>query len=242
MGWPIVELSMLLLIAGISFVMRKSNLEDHWTSCRLAAEQLRLARLCLLLFVIPTALRDADIPRQNALAFTVRALNEVKRAVRDQGLPRSPPDFTVARGVAWLDLIVADQAAYHENNYHRLAQTEKSLGKWGSYYFVLGVLAVLAHFFREMPALLILAAAGPAFAAALHDVGARLGIAYRIVLSRETGAELVSIHETLRQFDTTLPLEKAWPALRALALRASNAMGNESTSWHSLARREKDNV
>jgi hypothetical protein len=247
--WPAVELVTLLSIVGIIFVLRRTHLQDHWTACRLAAEQLRIARLCLPLFVVPSVLRSADQLPSGFPVFTVRALQEVKRAVRDQGLPRPRKAFTPTQAAAWLDLIVQDQAVYHANNERRLEHAEKRLHDWAAGAFLLAVLAVLAHFLPQMPEvvpyLLIPTAAGPAGAASLHGVRTRLGVVHRIALSRETEAELNAIHVRLDQFRRNLgdmTPERAWLEIRTLAIRASTAMGSENTSWHNLVRREKDDI
>jgi hypothetical protein len=254
MTWPITELVTLSVIFLSIVLIRGVHLQDHWTSCRLAAEQLRIARLCLPLFVVPWALRAADRPSPDASEFTVRALDEVKRAVRDQGLPRPAPDLTPAKAAAWLKLIVSDQASYHDNNAGRLERAENNLRAWAFVFFLLAVTAVILHFFHEMPLLtpwlmpwllpwlLIFTAAGPAFAAALHGVSTRLGIVHRIALSRDTRLELDAISARLADFDAARHPEQAWRELRALALKASNAMGNENASWHSLVRRERDDI
>ncbi len=129
--WPAVELVTLLSIVGIIFFLRRTHLQDHWTSCRLAAEQLRIARLCLPLFVVPSVLRGPDQLPPGSAPFMVRALEEVKRAVRDQGLPRPREPFTPSQAASWLDLIIHDQAIYHENNERRLEYAEKRLRRLG---------------------------------------------------------------------------------------------------------------
>ncbi len=250
--WPSVELFTLSCIVAIIVVLRWTQLQDHWTSCRLAAEQLRIARLCLPLFVVPSLLRSADILPPGAAVYTVRALEEVKRTVRDQGIPRPHKAFSPAEAAAWLDLLVEDQASYHENNELRLERAEIRLHNWAAGLFFVAVLAVLAHYFSKtawiaplLPWLLIPTAAGPAAAAALHGVRTRLGVVHRIALSRDTRVELDQVHARLIQLKldlANLPPERAWSEIRSLALRASNAMGIENTSWHNLVRREKDDI
>jgi hypothetical protein len=242
LGLQVTELVTLVAIGMVIYLIRSARLLDHWTSCRLAAEQLRLARLCLPLFVVPSALDGPDRPRPNTFPFTARALAFVKRAVRDQGLPRPPADFPIARGLAWLDLIVTDQAGYHDDNHRRLSRLEESMHYAALVFYGSAMAAVVAHFYAERDWLLIFTAAGPAFAAALHGVGTRLGIVHRIALSRDTQAELETIHQAIVNFDMTLPRDKAWLELRKLASRAADAMGSENTSWHNLVRREKDDV
>jgi hypothetical protein len=252
LAWPSMELFTLFGILAIILALRWTQLQDHWTSCRLAAEQLRIVRLCLPLFVVPSVLRGADKLPPGAAVYTVRALEEVKRTVRDQGVPRPRRSFSPAEAAAWLELLVEDQALYHETNELRLEHAEIRLHNWAAGLFLLAVLAVVAHYFSKLPWiapvvpwLLILTAAGPAAAAALHGVRTRLGIVHRIALSRDTKAELDQIHTRLKQFKLNLPnlpSERAWSEIRSLALRASNAMGSENTSWHNLVRREKDDI
>jgi hypothetical protein len=241
-GWPATEVITLLVVGVVILWVRRVQLLEHWTSCRLAAEQLRIARLCLPLLVVPWALRGGDKAPPGAFSFTVSALNLVKRSVRDQGLPRLPPDYSVAMALAWLDLIVKSQRNYHTDNHLRLDRAERDL-HWGTTIFYgLAIFGASAHFFSDWEQLLVLTAAGPAFAAALHGVVTRLGIVHRIELSREIEVELAQIHDSLVTFDMTQSPDQAWRALRDFALRASDAMGNENTSWHSLVRREKDEV
>jgi len=58
------ELLVLLLIVALVLSARLARLQDRWTACRLGAEQLRIARMCLPLLMAPPALRDTrDKPR-----------------------------------------------------------------------------------------------------------------------------------------------------------------------------------
>jgi hypothetical protein len=241
-GWTALEAVILVGILLIFLLQWRSELQDHWTSCRFAAEQLRVARLCLPLLVVPWALRGTDMPQPDA--FTARALNEVKRAVRDQGLPRLRPETgeSVAESIRWLRLIITDQAGYHERNVERLERTDRNLHSLASVSFLFALGAVAGHLDgADAGWLLVFTAAFPAFAAAVHGVKTRLGIVHRIALSRQTQARLRSIDASLQRIDP-VPRERAWADLRRLALDASDAMGTENASWHSLVRREKDDV
>jgi hypothetical protein len=250
--WPSVELFTLFGIVAVIYALRWTELQEHWTACRLAAEQLRIARLCLPLFVVPSVLRGPDKLPAGVAVYTARALQEVKRTVRDQGIPRPRTAFSPAEAATWLQLVVEDQALYHETNELRLDHAEHRLHNWAAALFLLAVLAVIAHYFHSLPwiapvlpCLLIATAAGPAAAAALHGVRTRLGIVHRIALSRDAKLELDQIKVRLDQFKhgvADLPPERAWAEVRALARRAASAMGIENTSWHNLVRREKDDI
>jgi hypothetical protein len=244
-GWSICELIALALIAGVIFLVLHGQLQERWTACRLAAEQLRIARMCLPLLIVPPEVRGPDRLERGMVDPAFLPLAEVKRTIRDQGLPRLTRDFSVSKALAWLDFIVADQAGYHERNHRKLHKAETRLGYATRLVFLLAVIAVLAHFTmlgkRWSGPLLFFTAAGPALAAALHGAGTRLGIRHRIALSQATEQKLNAIHDILTGRPEADPAEERdWPWLRQLAVRAAAAMGSENTSWHELVRREPD--
>ena len=94
-----------------------------------------------------------------------------------------------------------------------------------------------------MSRLLLFTAAGPAFAAALHGAGTRLGIVHRAALSR-------GMEQTLQQIDANLiKLMRRYASCRgpgargtAPCFRGGQAMGSENTSWHGLVRRYKEEL
>jgi hypothetical protein len=188
--------------------------------------------------------------------LTFLAISEVKRAVRDQGLPRAGADFTPQNAAKWLQLIVADQAQYHVGNHRKLEQAEETLNRIIEWLFSLAIVAVILHLgfivgsFEEGPVvrfieavLLLPTAANPAFAAALHGAGTRLGIVHRTALSEQTRDKLHGINKSLDRFIEAPPSvseDGDWTMVRELALAAADAMGEENVSWHGLVRRERD--
>ena len=91
--------------------------------------------------------------------------------------------------------------------------------------------------------LLLVTAAGPAFAAAVHGIATRLGFVHRIQLSLDAERELSPILDELAKViaNASAP-EPTWIAVRKLAFRAAEAMGRETRSWHSQVRRQKDDL
>jgi hypothetical protein len=248
-GWVsstcmVIELVLLALIAGLIYAARRVLLQDRWTACRLAAEQLRIARMCLPLMVVPPALTVVEAAAGEARDFSHLALAEVQRVVRDQGLPRLQPEDGPVKAARWLHLIVSDQAQYHKLNHRKLEHAERRLGWATATFFGLAVLAVLAHFRWETEWLLLCTAAGPAFAAALHGAETRLGIKHRAGLSEEVHRQLVPIAAVLDAFIAAPPAtpEAGWLQVRGLARRAAREMGQENQSWHRLVRRERDTL
>jgi len=248
-GASIVELLTLGLVLFLVFRARRMRLQDRWTACRLGAEQLRIARMSLPLLVLPSALATADKPPSGGghgsegIDFGFAALMEVKRAVRDQGLPCPVAGFSPAQAARWVHLIVDDQLKYHRRNYQKLEHAEHRLRSLTEVIFFSAIAAVLAHFVFHEEWLLLFTAAAPALAAALHGTGTRLGIVHRAALSKEMERQLAKIASELVALSEAAADETAaWREVRHLTFEAASAMGQENTSWHGLVRRYRDDL
>ena len=247
--WGGIEFIALVFVLTLIFASRRFFLRDRWTACRLGAEQLRIARMSLPLLVLPSALATTSTSASagghgsKGAEFGARALEEVKRAVRDQGLPRLVAPLKAPDAAAWLHCIVANQIDYHQRNHGKLEHVERWVGYATGGFFLIALLAVILHFFTHWNWLLILTAAGPAFAAALHGAGTRLGVVHR-------AAQSLEIEQTLQQIDSNLTrlmhdphsVENPDREVRRLAFAAAEAMGSENRSWHVLVRRYRDEL
>jgi hypothetical protein len=246
--WGGLELATLVGIATMVGLVRRTQLQDRWTACRLGAEELRIALMSMPLLVLPSALATSDeLPAADEhgaqdTQFGFFALAQVKRAVRDHGLPRLDPALTIAQAAEWLHLIIRDQIGYHHGNHAKLEHAENRLRRLTKWIFIVAMAAVVAHFFSHAPSLLLLTAAGPAFAAALHGTGTRLGIVHRAALSVDVAKELTKIDADLTAVEKMPPGADAWTQMRRLAFAAAEAMGRENTSWHGLVRRYRDDL
>jgi hypothetical protein len=250
--FSVLEFVLLVGVAVCIWRARQIGLQDRWTARRLGAEQLRIARMSLPLLVLPPALATADTEDGDdrdgeAGRFEFAALNEVKRAVRRQGLPRVDyGSLSAADAARWLHLIVDDQMHYHQNNYQTLERSEKSLRHLAELIFLLSIVAVavvVLQLHGQDPRFLMATAAGPAFAAALHGAGMRLGIVHRAALSREMKKQLRDIADALEaraRMASSSP--RALQVIREFAYEAAKAMGAENSSWHHLVRRYKDEL
>src|SRR5262249_41508598 len=131
--WGGLELVTLIAVASMVGFVRRTQLQDRWTACRLGAEQLRIALMSMPLLVLPSALATSDEPPvadehgAQETQFGFSALAQVKRAVRDHGLPRLDPALTIAQAAAWLHLIIQDQIGYHHGNHAKLEHAESRL-------------------------------------------------------------------------------------------------------------------
>jgi len=246
--WGGLELATLIGIATMVGLVRRTQLQDRWTACRLGAEQLRIALMSMPLLVLPSALATSDEPPPadehgaQDTQFGFFALAQVKRAVRDHGLPRLDPTLTIAQAAEWLHLIIRDQIGYHHGNHGKLEHAENRLRFLTKWIFILTMAAVVVHFRVHASALLLATAAGPAFAAALHGTGTRLGIVHRAALSVDVAKELAKIDADLTTVEKMPPGADAWTQVRYLAFAAAEAMGRENSSWHGLVRRYRDDL
>lgn len=256
--FAVLEFVSLLAVASVVWA-RRIKLQERWTACRLGAEQLRIARMSLPLLVLPRALATADAENagDDKVDYEFSALAQVKRAVRQQGLPHvdysSLPAVEAAR---WLQLIVVDQIRYHERNLQTLERAEVMLNAISTVIFLASLMTValplfvppLRHFVAESPfvsraSYLILSAAGPAFVAALHGAGMRLSFVHRAALSRDMKKQLAEIAQALDALiKSAASSTSAWHEVRALAYAAAEVMGAENSSWHRLVRRYRDEL
>ena len=190
--------------------------------------------MCLPLFVLPSAFKTADEPHSKD--HPSWALSAAKRAVRDQGLPDVSEAVSPVDAARWLDCVVDDQKTYHLKNHRKLHCVETRLTGISTILFLVSLVVVICHFFRsENQYFLLVTAAGPAFAAAIHGLGTRLGLAYRNQLSEDIAKELSAISADLKDIVTTTTNKgrpEAWLSVRQLAESAGEAMGRENSSWH----------
>ena len=240
--WAAGEFVVLFFIVAATAASRLSKLKERWTACRFGAEQLRIARMCLPLLVVPSALCSIDAPAKKD--HSRQALAEVKRAVRDQGLPRVPATASPIDAARWLELVVAGQVRYHHKNHRKLRCAEERLTWLAEALFFASFAAVCLHpWLGESRYLLIFTAAGPAFGSAVHGIATRLGFVDRIDLSRGAESELAEVQKELQDALAGPGAPQiAWTTVRKLAFRAAEAMGRETTSWHSQVRRQKDEL
>jgi hypothetical protein len=252
----VVEFLLLTTVAVLLRCVRRGRLQDRWTACRLGAEQLRIARMCLPLLVLPRALisRDSwqDGPQHDgdAPALTRNVLSDVKRAIRDHGLPNLNGNGSPEQAARWVACIVQDQMTYHRRNHQRLERAEHSLRIIAGTIFFAAILAVVVEFLHlvwhrvpDLPSLFLLTAAGPAFAAAFHGAATRLAIVHRIDLSQNLMRELQPVHDALTELVHRPALTAlSWPEIRQRTFQAADAMGRENQSWLGLVRLQRDTL
>ncbi len=269
--WPLFEFGALAVVVFLILVAQISRLQDRWMACRLGAEQLRIARMCLPLLVVPPVLLTVDKPptaedtngatttlgrlfarmwARETSEFMFQSLAEAKRAVREQGLPRLSSNLSPMQAAEWLKLVVADQADYHRLNHRKLACADRRLLLLTTLLFFRVMVAVGVELWRHVEVSQLVTVFVPALATALHGAGTRLGIVHRSALSEATGNELEQINTELQrlidrlktQIDRQPASNEAWRRMRDAALRAADAMGRENFSWHHLVRLERDHL
>lgn len=265
--WSSLEVVVLTVILITVYRVRSSQLHERWALRRFVAEQLRIALVFMPVLVVPRILLVPDArktapspqagspppfenPTQRRLqeeqrhahALQNAGLATIKRAVRDQGLPRYKTDqLSLEQAQDWLALMVEDQVFWHTSNIETLMTVERRLSLAARAIFVLALAAVLAHLMTEVGLLphwewlLVLTAAAPAIAAAAHGAAARLGISHR---ARQSEATLEAIRPQLLQIRAAV----TWGELRQAAAAASDIMSAEAVAWHRIVRAYEDDV
>lgn len=248
-GLNISELFLLAIVVATWWFLHKSNLQERWMACRLGAEQLRIARMSLPMLVLPPALATSeevavnDTTRSKETQFSFRALAEVKRIVREQGLPQLGADFSFERARQWLCLIVEDQRIYHRGNYRKLEQMKTGLELLTFVIFIIAAGGVIMHLRDHQDVWLFATAGFPALGAALHAAGTRLGIVHRAALSHDTAKALAALECQIDELGKNQQsTEVNWAKLRFLTESAAEIMGRENTSWHGLVSRYTDEL
>jgi hypothetical protein len=225
------EAAMLLTAASLIWWARSNRLQERWTACRIGAEQLRIACMCLPLLIAPPLLgqpegkskegiaphrdRSASWPwtrRRSKHDLAPNALAQAKRAIRDQGLPHDMGRFSPLQAIAWLDRFVSEQAAYHHDNHLKLESAERRLHNLTEAIFVFTLTVVVWQLWRYWTSiqpeprlsLLLLTAFGPALAAAIHGAVTRLGMIHRAALSQSMAQQLNAICRELGKFKQNL--------------------------------------
>lgn len=252
-----MELGALLLILALSLFVRLTHLQDRWIACRKAAEEMRIALMCLPLLVIPPSLISEDTPptpadqegERGRLEF--RALAEVKRVVRDYGVPligiRTLPDGAID----WVRCIVGSQLHYHRKTYRKLERFDRCTELAHAFFFAAALAAVvleimptsLRSIFPHMHLLPLITASGPAAMAALYGASVRLLVAHRIAFSQQAVQELQPIMTELDDIaGRDHKTDAAWERVRVLTFRAAAAMGRENTTWQGQIRLQRDTL
>lgn len=255
----ISELAILLALALVVMLLWYSNIHDRWMACRMAAEELRIAMICLPLLVVPPALvsKDSTPDPLNARAdessgLNFAALSDVKRRIRDDGPPELEPAALGGPHLTFLRERVEDQLKWHEAACDTLERFEDSLRTCTQAIFLFVVTAVvyevLYHEYRPILPhcdwLPLITAGGPAIVAGLHGWANRLGVNHRILHSKLAVRDLRPIRKALHDIEgatdtfvgTSEKVEKDWLKVRGLAFRAAEVMGRQNASWQGLVR------
>lgn len=239
--WGYVELTALIVILMLIVRAHQTRLQKRWMALRVAAEQLRGAMLCVPLFIAPRVLvtpdrskeaKPLDIERRR---ITMAAITVVKRATRDQGLAALDLDYDAVKAAKWVSCFIEAQAQYHRDNHHTLEGVEHAVKAVNIGIFIAVVIAValhVAHWAENSFIILLVTAAGPAIAAALHGASSRLNIVDRKELSEQSAKKLEALKADLDELLANTPPEAAaWPAVRQIARSAGLWMSTETDDW-----------
>ncbi len=142
-----VEAVFLIAFASLSFWVRYTKLEERWSACREGAEQLRIIRLCLPLMIATKCITSADTPSSvhretPSLRLRRNVVDEVKRAVREHGLPTLRQCASAKSAARWVRYVVRDQLTYSRGAHIRLERREHRMRWFTGFLLAAAIVAV----------------------------------------------------------------------------------------------------
>ena len=233
----IIELVLICLILGITFVARYRRWHERWLNYRQLAERIRqyffLAPLGSAA-PVPRALPHfGPDPTRSWVDGTFHAI------VRDAGLAPAIVTHGYLESIGkFLDAVLTDQVKYHEKNHHTMECLTERLHLAGSILFGFTLVMCAVHLFggySERPFFILVATLPPAFGAAFYGITNQGEFAR----SADRSAAMREVLDSLRARDLAQALvsEKAlYEELRLVSIRVAETMIAETLDWNAVFR------
>lgn len=256
--WSYFEAFLIIAILSIYYLeAKKWRIHPKWIGNRFVAEQLRLARMCLPLLILPNqfympAWGVTQEGGKRKLNLENPELWHVQRILIQEGIPQENKNERVyiAREhiddtAKYIGTILQDQIEYHEKNTSKNVGLHKSLENFSLWLFAITVFVILIHPFIEIEWLsrnvIFITAVFPAIGAAIHGLLTKLEVERTAQQSEKTTNMLKSLQENFANSSGNYPWKEGqewldWLRLRQLAIEASRAMSEENIQWQALLR------
>jgi hypothetical protein len=247
-AWGWIEVVAISTIVALLTVATKRHWHQKWVRYRFIAEQTRYAKVSLVMFHLPKTLARGVGFLSPVTPSARRPHKEpvliVKRALVHLGLPVSPeePYFVTSHQMTGkaqlLKRLIDDQLGYHKRNATKLHNFHHRMHKISLGLFMMTVVAVISHFFVHASWLLIMTAAFPALAAALHGILTKLELSkihnqsHHLVKNLETLSAVLQKDLEQQRFERNGFADYVY--LRRLYEQATVLMSQESEQWQDL--------
>ena len=240
--WALTELFALAGIFLVYRLVKKRGWHDKWLAHRFNAESIRYARVGHP-FVLPADILYKEGPALDVSGQSSLAKDEIflRRLFINEGLPkdRHKTIYDVEQHIdACIDYavhVIKDQVAYHKKKMHESRHVAHSLHRITNFCFLITGIGVIGHFFIHISEWLLLTAALPAAAAAIHGIGEKNGFERLAAISSTTLADLYISLSALDECKRRGPsVEKKWMLARKLVSTATQSMAGSNQQWREI--------
>ena len=245
--WGGLELFTLLGILVTYTLAKRGAWHERWMSHRYSAELIRYARVGLPVLATPEILQS-DTYSSGATGHgagageTQSEAMALRRMFIDQGLPAGRGDAVIykveehlGQCLAYCLHVISDQIRYHEKKAHENHRTSHALHWLTQACFLITGLAIIGHFFLHAASWLLMTAALPAFAAALHGISTQNEYVRLVAMSKQTVVELCLLRSALENCgDATEHKARNWLLMRCLVAEAIRCMSGSAGNWREL--------
>lgn len=241
--WAIAEVFAISLVIFLVSFAKKYEVHEQWLSNRFRAESIRYSRVCLPFLLAPSTMKYVPF-NANELDGDegLDDLKLVRRLMIDSGISRPknndsyiPSDhFDQLRSYALH--ILDGQMNFHKRTAHRNHHIAHNLHRMSLMCFTLTGLAIIGHFVVHSDYWLLLTAALPALAGAIHGLATQNEFERIGQISIVTYEQLVAAHSELLNNDRWSDLDDAQRFLRMqwLIKDAVDVMAGSARSWQDI--------
>lgn len=241
--WAIAEVFAISIVIFLVMFSKKYEVHEQWLSNRFRAESIRYSRVCLPFLLSPSTMKYVPLRTRNLeVADGLDDLKLVRRLMIDSGLsrPRSNDSYIPSDHFDQLKdyalHILEGQMNFHKRTAHRNHEIAHNLHRMSFICFALTGVAIIGHFVVHSDYWLLLTAALPALAGAIHGLATQNEFERIGQISIVTYEQLVESHSALAINDRWNDLDEAQRFLQMqwLIKDAVDVMAGSARSWQDI--------
>ena len=242
--WAVLELCALVGIVSIYVLAKRGAWHEQWIEHRYQAELIRYARMCMPILAPPDVLTEdcfkTGKTALGAISYSAHAeVWAIRRLIIDGGLP-SRRDGAIYRVsihlnecVDYVVHILEDQIKHHNKKSVDSRHVSHALHRLTLLCFLATGMAIVGHFFLHSSLWLLLTAALPAFAAAVHGVSTQNEFERLGAISSATSSRLSALAVILKVYRDQ-SATRSWLVLQKITSEAARAMSDSNRQWQEI--------
>ena len=243
--WAVLEVCALVGRVSIYKLANSGAWHEQWLEHRYQAELIRYARMCMPILAPPDVLREdcfkTDKTALGAISYSAHPHEvwAIRRLIIDEGLPscRDGAMYRVSMHlnecIDYVLHILEDQIKHHNKKSVDSHHVSHALHRLTLLCFLATGMAIVGHFFLHSSLWLLLTAALPAFAAAVHGVSTQNEFERLGAISSDTSSRLSALAVTLKVYRDQ-SATRSWLVLQKITSDAARAMSDSSRQWQEI--------